>query len=58
MSPPHGYRFIRVHMVYDFKHDHNRKSMLVDDGNMTPITYTSVYYSVFSLRVLRVVIFL
>ena len=56
--PPKGYKKIRVHMVYDVKHDLRRKARLVADGNLTQVPLDSVYSSVVSLRGLRLTIFL
>ena len=56
--PPPGYKKIRVHMVYDVKHDLKRKARLVADGNLTQVPIDSVYSSVVSLRGLRLTIFL
>ena len=56
--PPKGYKKIRVHMVYDVKHDLRRKARLVADGNLTQVPVDSVYSSVVSLRGLRLTIFL
>jgi hypothetical protein len=56
--PPQGYKKIRVHMVYDVKHDLRRKARLVADGHLTQVPLDSVYSSVVSLRGLRMTIFL
>ena len=55
---PAGYKKIRVHMVYDVKHDGRHKTRLVADGHLTEIPLDSVYSSVVSLRGLRLTIFL
>ena len=55
---PKGYKKIRVHFVYDVKHDRRHKARLVAGGHMTEIPLDSVYSSVVSLRGLRLVIFL
>lgn len=57
-NPPPGYKKVRVHMVYDVKHDLRRKARLVADGNLTQVPVDSVYSSVVSLRGLRLTIFL
>jgi hypothetical protein len=57
-DPPKDYKKIRVHMVYDIKHDLRRKARLVADGNLTQVPSESVYSSVVSLRGLRLTIFL
>ena len=45
-----GYKKIRVHLVYDAKHDGSHKAKLVADGHLTDILVESVYYGVVSLR--------
>jgi hypothetical protein len=55
---PKGHKKIRVHMVYDVKHDLRRKARLVADGNLTEVPLASVYSSVVSLKGLRMTIFL
>lgn len=55
---PAGYKKIRVHFVYDVKHDGRHKARLVAGGHMTEIPLDSVYSSVVSLRGVRFVIFL
>ena len=43
---PEGYKKIRVHLVYDVKHDGRRKARLVADGHLTDIPlvqYTTTY---------------
>jgi len=57
-APPKDFKRIRVHMVYDIKHDLRRKARLVADGNLTQVPVESVYSSVVSLRGLRLTIFL
>ena len=56
--PPKGFKKIRVHMVYDVKHDLRRKARLVADGNLTQVPLDSVYSSVVSLQGLRLTLFL
>jgi len=56
-APP-GYKRIRVHMVYDVKHDGRYKARLVAGGHLTDTPLESVYSSVVSLRGLRLAIFL
>ena len=53
-----GYKKLRVHLVFDVKHDGRHKSRLVDDGHVTGEPIESVYSSVVSLRSLRIVSFL
>ena len=55
---PAGYKRIRVHFVYDIKHDGRHKARLVAGGHLTDIPLDSVYSSVVSLRGLRMTIFL
>ena len=52
-----GYKYIRVHFVYDCKHDLRRKARMVADGHLTPPNDDS-YSSVVSLRSLRICILL
>ena len=55
---PQGYKKIRVHLIYDVKHDGRHKARLVADGHLTDIPNESVYSSVVSLRGLRMMLFL
>ena len=57
-SPPSGYKKIRVHFVFDVKHDGRHKARLVADGHLTDIPIDSVYSGVVSLRGFRFVLFL
>jgi hypothetical protein len=57
-SPPAGYKRIRVHLVFDVKHDGRHKVRLVADGHLTDIPQDSVYSGVVSLRGCRIVLFL
>jgi hypothetical protein len=57
-EPPPGYKKIRVHMVYDVKHNGTRKARLVAGGHLTGTPIDSVYSKVVSLRGLKTVIFL
>jgi hypothetical protein len=56
--PPRDYLFIRVHFVFDVKHDLRRKSRLVAGGHMTAPPKDSVYSGVVTLRSLRLCILL
>ena len=56
-SPP-GYKTIRVHLIYDVKHDGRHKARLVADGHLTEVPDESVYSSVVSLGGLRMLLFL
>jgi hypothetical protein len=49
VSPPSGYKKIRVHLVYDVKHDGRHKARLVTDGHLTNISLDLVYSGVVSL---------
>ena len=55
---PAGYKKIRVHFVFDVKHDGRHKARLVADGHLTDVPTDSVYSGVVSLRGLRLVTFI
>jgi len=55
---PDGYKKIRVHLVFDVKHDGRHKVRCVADGHLTDIPLDSVYSGVVSLRGLRIMLFL
>ncbi len=55
---PHGYRAIRVRLVFDVKHDGRHKARLVTGGHLTPVPLDSIYSGVVSLRSIRIVTFL
>jgi hypothetical protein len=55
---PQGYKKIRVHLIFDVKHDGRHKVRLVADGHLTDIPLESVYSGVVSLRGFRIVLFL
>ena len=57
-KPPEGCKKIRVHLVFDVKHDGCHKSRLVADGHLTDVPTESVYSGVISPRGLRMMIFL
>ena len=57
-APPVGYKKIRVHLVFDAKHDGRHKVRCVADGHLTEIPLDSVYSGVVSLQGLRIVLFL
>src|SRR5687768_3078512 len=57
-EPPPGYKVIRVHLIYDVKHDGRHKARLVADGHFTDIPDNSVYSSVVSLCGLRIFLFI
>jgi hypothetical protein len=58
VTPPPGFKRIRVHIVYDVKHDGRHKARLVADGHLTDIPLDSVYSGVISLRGFRLILFL
>ena len=51
--PPPGYKKIRVHFVYDIKHDLRYKACLVADGHLTNPGADQAYSGVVSLKSLR-----
>ena len=55
---PIDYKKIRVHLVFDVKHDGRHKARLVADGHLTDTPVESVYSGVVSLRGIRLMIFL
>ena len=55
---PKGYQSIRVHTVFDKKHDGQHQARVVVDGHLTDVPFKSVYSGVFSLQGLRTCIFL
>ena len=55
---PKGYKKIRVHLIFDVKHDGRHKARMVADGHLTDIPVDSVYSGVVSLRGLRIMLFL
>ena len=55
---PEGYKKIRVHLIYDVKHDGRHRARLVADGHLTDIPLESVYSGVVSLRGLRMLLFI
>ena len=57
-KPPPGHKKIRVHLVFDIKHDGRHKARLVADGHLTDVPLESVYSGVVSLRGFRLVLFL
>ena len=54
---PEGYKKIRVHLVFDVKHDGRHRARLVADGHLTVVPLESVYSGVVSLRGLRLFLF-
>ena len=57
-NPGGDYTKIRVHLVFDVKHDGRHKARLVAGGHMTPVPLESVYSSVVSLRGIRLLAFI
>ena len=55
---PEGYKLIRVHLVFDVKHDLRHKARMVAGGHLTDIPVDSVYSGVVSLRGVRLVVFI
>ena len=55
-EPPPGYKKIRVHFVYDVKHDLRYKARLVADGHLTEPDNEQVYAGVVSLKSMRTAI--
>ena len=57
-KPLPGYKQIKVHFVYDVKHDGRLKARLVAGGHLTPVPIESVYSGVVSLKGIRLITFL
>ena len=57
-NAPDGYQKIRVHLIFAVKHDGRHKARLVAGGHLTPDPIESIYSGVFSIRSLRLVIYL
>ena len=57
-TKPDGYKQIKVHLVFDVKHDGRHKARMVADGHLTDIPLESVYSGVVSIRGIRIVSFL
>jgi hypothetical protein len=55
---PDGYKKIRVHFVYNVKHNGCHKARLVAGGHLTDVPVDSVYSGVVSLQNLRICVFL
>ena len=58
INSPSEYNKIRVHLIFDVKHDGRHKARLVADGHLTDVPLESVYSGVVSLRGYRIVLFL
>ena len=52
------YKKIRVHLIFDVKHDGRHKARLVADGHLIDVPDDSVYSSGVSLKGLRMLLFL
>ena len=52
------FKKIRVHLVFDVKHDGRHKTRLVANGHLTDVPLDSVYSGVVSLRGIRMLVFL
>jgi hypothetical protein len=50
VNPPSGFKKIRVHLVFDVKHNGRHKARLVADGHLTDIPLDSVNAGVMSLQ--------
>ena len=48
-----GYKQIRVHLIFDVKHNSRHKARLVADGSLTTEPAEPIYSSMVSLRKLR-----
>ena len=57
-KPPSGYKKIRVHLVFDVKHDGRHKGWLVADGNLTDLPVDSIYSGVVSLQGVHLLLFI
>ena len=55
---PEGYKKIRVHLVYDVKHDGRHRARLVAGGHLTNVPDDSTYSGVESLCGFRMLVFL
>jgi len=55
---PEGYRKIRVHLVFDVKHNGWHKSRLVANGHLTEVPLDSVYSGIILLCRLSLLLFL
>ena len=55
---PDGYQKLKLHLVFDVKHDGRHKARMVADGHLTQVPLESVYSGVVSIRSIRLVAFL
>jgi hypothetical protein len=58
VNPPSGFRKIRVHLVFDVKHNGRHKASLVADRHLTDIPLDSIYSGVVRLQGFQIVLFL
>jgi Reverse transcriptase (RNA-dependent DNA polymerase) len=58
VKAPVGFKKIRVHLIFDVKHDGRHKARLVADGHLTDAPLESVYSGVVSIRGFRIIMFL
>jgi len=56
-TAPAGHKKIRVHLLYDVKHDGRHKARLVADGHLTDVPVNRVYSGIVSLSGTRLVLF-
>ena len=56
--PPEGYKKIRVHFIFDVKHDGHHKAQCIAGGHLTDMPIDSIYSGVVSLWGLRMVAFI
>ena len=56
--PPSIYKKIKIHLIYDIKHDTRHKARCVADGYLAELPLDNVYSGVLSLRGFRTMIFL
>jgi hypothetical protein len=55
---PAGYKKIRMHLVFDCKHDGRHKARMVADGHLTMVPVDSIYLGVIFLQGLHMLVFL
>ena len=56
-SSPEGHKIIRVHFVFDVKHDRRHKSRLLADTHLSNVPFSSAYPGVVSLQGIILVLF-
>ena len=57
-TAPAGYKKIRVHLVFNIKHDGHHKARLIADGHLTDVPVDSIYSGVVSLHGLLLIFLL